>query len=241
MAVGISRLIISPHVDDDVIGCGGLLGAQEALDNGDMSTVAYLGVDPFHGIKAADRFEEAMNAAKMIGRGHWFIWPENLPRDLTEEERLDLRVLRLNPPLRHRTVNNYGADLPGLIADIEALVDRLKPDEAYLPWPSYNQDHQAVYRAAMVALRPHDKNHRVDRVLLYEEPDCFWPGMGEAFVPNFYRPLINANRKLDLYQQMPSQVRAHRSGRAIEALATIRGAAIGVEYAEAYHVLRWVE
>lgn len=233
-----NRLIISPHVDDDVIGCGGLLG-----ELGPECTVLYLGVDPFHVVSEAERFEEALAAVREAG--HWFLWPGKLPRPLTEAEQIAIHCISYDdrpvPGRPEREVNNYGADLRTLIQTIEHFVRLNVPTEVYLPWPSYNQDHQAVYDAAMVALRPHDTNHFVKRVLLYEEPDCFWPGVRHSFVPTYFRPLPTSNKKLALYQCMKSQVRAHRSLAAIDALAQIRGAAVGAEYAEAYHVLRWVE
>jgi len=59
-------------------------------------------------------------------------------------------------------------------------------------------------------------------------------------VPNFYRR-IDAERKVGLYELMPSQVRGHRSLAHVYSLAQMRGGAIGAPFAEAYHVLRWVE
>lgn len=201
------KLIISPHVDDDVIGCGGMLGPD--------CVVYYLGVDPYHEVSALERKREA--EAVHDAAGSSYIWTSQV----------------------ERAVNRY--QLPDLIHAIETRVAELRPDEVYLPWPSYNQDHRTTYEAAMVALRPHDRNHFVPKVLLYEEPDCWWPMLGQPFVPNFYRRIDPIDKKLGLYQMMPSQLRGHRSLAHIRALAEVRGGAIGVDYAEAYHVLRWVE
>lgn len=198
------KLIVAPHVDDDVIGCGGMLDKS--------CYVWYCGVDEFHGVSQRERLEEARAVA-----------------DQTKHIILPVGV---------NAVNSY--KFSELKNQLENIVNNWYPDEIYLPWPSYNQDHQSVYRAAQIALRPHDKNHFVKRVLLYEEPDCFWPGIDEAFKPNFFRP-IDIDRKLNLYNLMKSQVRGHRSEAHIEALARVRGAAINVPFAEAFHILRWVE
>jgi len=199
------RLVIAPHVDDDVIGCGGILDAD--------TLVYYCGVDAFHEVSAQERFDEA--AAVSLATGHDFIWPTG-----------------------NRCVNRY--DVASLISDFERVIGEHSLDEVLLPWPSYNQDHRAVYDAAMVALRPHDRNQFIPRVLLYEEPDCFWPGMREPFTPTLFRP-IDIERKLHLYSLMKSQVRGMRSPEHLRALARVRGAACNEEYAEAYHILRWVE
>jgi len=200
------RLIIAPHVDDDVIGCGGILDKE--------TVVYYCGVDDFHVVSKDDRNKEAIAASNIAN--YKFVWPINGPR-----------------------VNYYYNSLNDLISKFTDLMYVYKPDEVYLPWPSYNQDHQTVYRAAMVALRPHDKVPFVPRVLLYEEPDCFWPGISEPFVPNYFKK-IDIEKKVKLYEAMPSQIREHRPIDAIVALARVRGATIMQEFAEAFHILRWV-
>lgn len=220
-----TRLIIAPHVDDDVIGCGGTMGP------GDV--VVYLGVDKHHVVSREGRFLEASRAAALAG--HRFIWPVYPTDNARDFDDVWMTYLC------DRLVNRYQSAMASLVENIERWVNDLCPDEVVLPWPSYNQDHRATYDAAMVALRPHDKNHFVKRVMLYEEPDCFWPHLGAgAFVPTYFRQ-IDWKRKREMYETMPSQIRGHRDPEHLFALATIRGAAIMVPFAEAYHVLRWVE
>lgn len=44
-------------------------------------------------------------------------------------------------------------DMPGLVASIDALLLRHRPDELYLPFPSLHQDHIGTYEAGMRSCR----------------------------------------------------------------------------------------
>ena len=52
--------------------------------------------------------------------------------------------------------NKY--DEHDFIDAFQDLINTYTPQTVYIPYTSYNQDHRAIYNAAMVALRPHDKN-----------------------------------------------------------------------------------
>ena len=69
--------------------------------------------------------------------------------------------------LSEQYVNSY--EMNECIQIIEAIINKIKPEEIYIPFEhSYNQDHQIVYNAAMIALRQHDVNWFVPKVLVYE-------------------------------------------------------------------------
>jgi len=56
-------LIISPHCDDEVLACGGILNNRK----NDKTFVYYLGVDLFHVVKRKDRIKEVEDVANFLG------------------------------------------------------------------------------------------------------------------------------------------------------------------------------
>jgi LmbE family N-acetylglucosaminyl deacetylase len=136
-----------------------------------------------------------------------------------------------------RNVNSFRCD--ELVPDFEQAVEAQRPDTVLIPEPSYNQDHRAVYDAAIVATRPHDTNWRVGRVLVYEQPDSVLWRHGSVEMPSVFAQ-IDVDAKVLAYRRYASQVRGHRSPEMVVALARLRGAQIGVPAAEAYHCRRLV-
>ena len=128
-----------------------------------------------------------------------------------------------------------------LICEYEELIREIAPGTLIVPHPSYNQDHRAVYEAALTAVRPHDEIPFVSRVLVYEGPGCF--GIlrnGPAFKPQYFRE-IDIDRKLFLYSFYQSQMRGHRSPDKVKVIAQLRGIQCGYKYAEGFEILRWRE
>ncbi len=216
------KLILAPHVDDDVLGCGGILDGE--------TVTFYCGVDHMHVVSAEEREEEARAVTyRTSGRLYWPVRIAGQPGARGPDHYQTDRV-----------VNHY--DIPSLIADFEWVIGVERPDEVYIAWPSYNHDHRAAYEAALVALRPHDQNHRVSRVLVYEGSQInFWDHAtpGAQFQPSLFVP-IDIDEKISRYELMASQVRGMRSAEHLRALATLRGGEIGVPAAEAFAILRWI-
>ena len=196
-------LILSPHIDDEVLGCFSFLISG--------TFVLFGGVESRPGNPSSERIEE-LNASK--------------------------QALGFDVEILDNTVNAYVAN--ELIAVFESTIQRLRPCTVLFPVPSYNQDHRAFNDAALVATRPHDTLHRVNRVLSFEQPHSqLWP-YSTLPPPAYHRP-ISIDEKLTAYARYESQVRGHRSPATVAALAAMRGAEIGVPHAEAFHVHRWVD
>lgn len=203
------KLIIAPHVDDEVLGCGGILN--------ESCTVIHCGL------------------SKNQNHGKKFFSSE----ERLIEWNLVKKETRCNSKLLDHPVNNYlfGSKL---ISDLEDAINSFKPEIIFIPSPSYNQDHQAVYKSCLVALRPHDCNHFVNKVLMYEQPQDFWSEPGKQIIPNYFIE-IDIERKIKLYNLLSSQVRGHRSPDMLRTLAKMRGHQSNLSQAEGYQIIRWVQ
>lgn len=205
------KLIISPHVDDEVLACGGILDSDSFVYycSIDESKVA---PDPKYRIPMEERAKESQATADFLGFSY----------EINTETKVNFLTVQ------------------EMITAIERIVNAVRPEMIFIPpRGGYNQDHLTVFNAAQVALRPHDKNFFVKKVLVYEGiHDVMWSHDG--FHPNYFVP-IDIKRKCDAYRLQKSQVRPFRSPEMLEHLAALRGAACCTPFAEAFKILRWVE
>ena len=206
-------LIISPHIDDDVLGCGGIMDEH--------TMVLYCGANEEH----------------IVGN-----WIKKRPSyDVRIEEADKVRVYLNNQyTLLDFKPNEYHKEKTDMIYAIEQYINFIQPDEVYIPHPSYNQDHQTVYDASLVAMRPHDVNYFVKKVMIYEQPQAYlWEGKDD-FKPNYFVP-INIDRKIMAYELLQSQVRSFRSPELLKAMSVVRGHQSHTPHAEAFKIIRWIE
>lgn len=224
-------LVVAPHADDEAICCGGTilrassLGAEVSLIIVTIGELQRVG-DGGRVVEGSERTLEVGRVAEVLGIRDW----EVLKTDDYSHMRLD------GIPRR---------DLVALLErEARLSIRNLRPDVVLLPSPSYNQDHEAVARAGLVATRPHDHAAlpQASAVLLYEYPPNSWCLPQERFVPGFYVDISEfLDRKLDAYRLYRSQARDglhQNSPDNLANLARLRGREIGVHAAEAFQVLR---
>ena len=133
-------LVIAPHPDDEVLGCGGTIAKHSAKGDRVYVCVMTKGYKPLF----ADEMEhivknECRNADKILGV------KETLFLDFPAAMLEDIPRYKLNDALVEQ-------------------VQRLRPDIVYIPHRGDMQiDHKMIVDAAMVALRP-KYNHVVKKI-----------------------------------------------------------------------------
>lgn len=218
-------VVIAPHADDEVIGCGATIARH--IDEGDevvvvIATNASVGApELFSPSKSQHIMEETVAAHQLLG--------------VKERIFLDFPAPALN------AFPEYKISL-----ELSKIFQKFSPTHLYLPHPGdIHQDHKAIYRAALVAARPQGA-HKTSNIFCYETlSETEWAPMQEKhFVPNYLIDVTKVfEKKIEAMKCCKSQIKAFphsRSLEALEALAKYRGSTIGVERAESFFVERQI-
>jgi LmbE family N-acetylglucosaminyl deacetylase len=218
-------IVISAHPDDEVIGAGGTLLKHAA--NGDNV--------------------------------HWLIITNVFEQDGFSRERVESRQLEIAEVAEKMGfVSTYKLDYPtmqlhsGTIIDmvpkISAIFTKVKPEVIYVMNRSdAHSDHRIVFDAVAACTKSF-RYPFIKKVLMYEclSETEFAPALPEkAFVPNYFVDITSyMQKKLDVTKIYASELSAHpfpRSLDNISALAHFRGASVGVQYAEAFQLIKYID
>jgi LmbE family N-acetylglucosaminyl deacetylase len=219
-------LVVAPHADDEAMGCAGLL-AKLAERDCDVH-VLYLAVDGFHhyGLDRQTSYEERVAeieaVTKLLACSYEIVYGD---QDLIEK--LDTLPKR------------------ELVDFFEAAINEHRPDLLLLPYGvDYDQDHVAAFQTAFAAARPIAEvfgKWLVPHVLTYEMTKLNWASEPLPRPVAYCDISAHLDTKLEAIRRYATQSRPTphiRSPEAVEALASIRGKEVGIEYAEAFGVLR---
>lgn len=226
-------LVIAPHADDETFGCAGTMARVKSLGGEVYVIVCSVGdLKHYDGkreiVTGNRRIEELQRVMEFLQVDDW----EVLYRDADSH-------LRLDAIPRRDLISKFERDS-------RLALDRLQPTMLALPVSSYNQDHEAVFRAAFTAARPGVPSIKpFQRIVLgYDNTSLFWSLERENFHPNFYIDISNfLDKKLAALAMYESQMRDaihHSSVQNVEYTARVRGREVSVDAAEGYMVFRHV-
>jgi N-acetylglucosamine malate deacetylase 1 len=217
-------LIVAPHPDDEVLGCGGTI---KKLTSAGVSVYVLVVTRGKKELYSDERIEnvrsEASEAHKILGVAETRFFDYPAP---------DLDMISL-------------ADLS---RSISAVIQEYNVDTIYLPHlGDIHHDHKIVFNAGLVAARP-TGSIKVRRIYAYEtlsETEWAAPIGSEVFIPTRFVDINTVFQyKLQAIQCYKSQVRDFpnpRSLKAIEALAVLRGSMSGLMLAEAFMTIRTID
>ncbi|MGV3487694.1 MAG: PIG-L deacetylase family protein [Tuberibacillus sp.] len=219
-------LILAPHADDEIIGCGGII--QKFLHAGSSVRVViasfvkghyhkfYKDKNQYELYDGKDRLEELKNSHQVIGITDSKVW-------YMEDENIQYHSqLDAIPKIE-------------LVSKIENEITTFQPTIIFIPSETKHQDHTALHEAALAATRPYFWN---GSVVVYETD-------GElSFNPNFFVRLTReeANIKAESLKAYKTQVGTNRHPVNPESLLTyarFRGQYIYSHFAEAFEIKRF--
>lgn len=218
-------IVISAHPDDEVIGAGGTLLKHKKAG------------DEIFWLITTDVFEEqGFSKERVVSRA----------REIEEvAKRLGVtKTFKLSYP----TMSLSSSTIIKMVPEISSIFSEVEPEIVYcLNRSDAHSDHRVTFDA-VIACTKSFRYPYIKKVLMYEciSETEFAPSLPEKiFMPNYFVDISKyLKEKLDIMQVYESELGEHpfpRSLRNMEALATFRGASVGVEYAEAFQLIKYID
>lgn len=216
-------LVISPHTDDELFGCGGTLlkmmqerkySIKLAVTSCTTRWLAHLN----RNISGDEQWEEFINCSKHISTDD--------PVRFDTNERLEDVSTHL------------------IVRWLDKLILDYQPTTVFIPEPSYHQEHQLTYKASIAACRPTYGNRDIKNVVLYEIPTNTWSGAETIFKPNLYVDITDQiDRKIEIFRssyklQYTKDERKLIGEKGIISHAMYRGTESQHKFSEAFMLIR---
>jgi LmbE family N-acetylglucosaminyl deacetylase len=212
-------LVIAPHPDDEVLGCGGTI--KKYTEKGDevFLIVATKGYKPDWSETFLKNIKKwTASAAKKLG--------------IKEVFYLDFPTAKLDT-VPQKEINDV----------ILQYLKKISPQILFLPhYGDVSKDHCLIFESTMIAARP-KPNNKIKKIFSYEVlSETDWRSAGNSFSPNFYvdisQTLKDKLKAMSYYKTELKDFPHPRSLKAITALAQKRGSEAGLKAAEAFILVR---
>mgnify|MGYP001174796776 FL=1 len=210
-------LVISPHPDDETLGCGGTLLKHRSKGD-QINCLLITSPNKYHKL-----FKKYQNIFKKINQAYKF---KNFLNLNLEATKLD-------------TVKNKL-----LIDMIAKCIIKIKPNILYIPCPyDAHEDHKKIYNAMI----PFTKSFRypyIKEILIYEtlSETNFDVMEKKSFKPNHWIDISKfINKKIKIMRIYKSELKNHpfpRSKDSIISLAKLRGSFSNCKYAESFNLIK---
>lgn len=218
VGVIMKRLIIAPHPDDEVLGCGGTIAKYSKRGDEIYLCIATKAYTPdWSSTFIKNRKKEIIKSNKILG--------------IKKTYYLGYPTAKLDT-IPQKTING----------SLQTIFKEVRPEFVYIPFKGdLNKDHRLLFESSLVALRP--VNQLVQKVLSYETAsETEWGQSIVPFLPNSYEDISTTfNQKIEAMNAYQSELKKSphpRSLQVIKSLAVKRGSEIGVKYAEAFTLIK---
>jgi LmbE family N-acetylglucosaminyl deacetylase len=217
-------LIIAPHPDDEILGCGGIIAKFSSEGLKVYILVVTRGTPKLYSAEKIENVrQEALRAHALLG---------------VKE------TVFLNFPAPELDI----ISLAEISREIAHVIKKFNISELYVPHRGdIHGDHRVVFNACLVAARPVGI-YTVKAIYAYEtlsETEWAPPFGDDAFIPaKFVDVSAFFDQKLDAMRCFISQLKRFPNPRSIEtitALSKFRGSTVGFSHAEAFMVIRIIE
>ena len=215
-------LVIAAHPDDEALGCGGTIAKLAA--EGDQVEILILGEgaasrDGSSGDEIEKLQNDARKAANVLGAA-------------------SVRFASL-PDNRFDTV-----PLLDIIKQIEGVIAEVKPNVVFTQHGGdLNVDHEITFRATMTAVRPM-QGQGIRALYAYEvasSTEWAFQQFSPVFRPNYFVEIDGfLEQKILAMEAYGGEIRSAphpRSPEVLQAMAVSRGAAVGLNAAEAFETI----
>jgi LmbE family N-acetylglucosaminyl deacetylase len=211
-------LVIAAHPDDEILGSGGTI---KKLVNSGHRVISV--------IVAKGRKEEEEHIKPLILKAN---------EQIGVEEVLFLEF----PNLLLETI-----PLHKINKSIEALLDKYDPSIIFTHhYGDTNRDHQILFQAVLTAARPLPRKRPVEIVCFEVVSSSEWSQHtnDKEFKPNYFVDITDTiDEKIKSLKHYDVEMRPFphpRSYEGVQYLARVRGMTVGIEFAEAFEVIRRV-
>ena len=213
---------VAVHPDDETLGCGGTLLKHKA--NG----------DDIHWLIVTSIKEKYGFDARMVENRRQEISTVSSLYDFNGVHNLDFPTMQLD-----------GIPFSRLVERISGVFKKIEPDIVYLPFKGdVHTDHQIAFQAAYSCTKSF-RYPSIKKIVMMEilsETEFAPSANADGFVPNMFVDISDfIARKMEIMNVYAIEIGQHpfpRSARNINALATLRGATAGCEYAEGFVILK---
>lgn len=218
-------IIISAHPDDETLGAGGTI--LKHIAKGDkVFWLIVTNVFEHQGFtkeRVDSRQEEIKKVEKLLGISKTYL-------------------------LNYPTMSLSSSSLIKMVPEISKVFSEVEPEIIYtLNRSDAHSDHRVIFDAVMACTKSF-RYPFIKQILMYEciSETEFAPALAEkAFLPNYFVDITEyIDQKNEIMKVFESEIAEHpfpRSLENIKALAHFRGASVGVKYAEAFQLLKYID